>query len=60
METNKIAGALFFTIGILLVMEFKLLLYTGYVPTQREGQSFKDYIINSSFVASSIPDAATQ
>ena len=50
METNKIAGALFFAVGILLVMEFKLLLYTGYVPTQREGQSFLDYTINSAFV----------
>ena len=50
METNKIAGALFFAIGILLVMEFKLLLYTGYVPTQRENQSFLDYTINSTFV----------
>lgn len=50
METNKIAGALFFAVGILLVMEFKLLLYTGYVPTQREGQSFLEYTINSAFV----------
>ena len=48
--SNKIVGALFFSVGILLVMEFKLLLYTGYVPTQRESQSFKDYLINSSFV----------
>ena len=49
-KTNQIAGALFFTIGILLVMEFKLLLYTGYVPTQRENQSFLEYTINSTFV----------
>ena len=48
--SNKIVGAFLFSVGILMVMEFKLLLYTGYVPTQREGQSFKDYIINSSFV----------
>lgn len=50
METNKIAGALFFAVGILMVMEFKLLLYTGYVPTQRENQTFLDYTINSMFV----------
>lgn len=50
METNKIAGALFFAVGILIVMEFKLLLYTGYVPTQRENQTFLDYTINSMFV----------
>ena len=48
--SNKIVGAFLFSVGILMVMEFKLLLYTGYVPTQREGQSFKDYIINSAFV----------
>ena len=50
MNTNKIAGALFFTVGILMVMEFKLLLYTGYVPTQRKSQSFIDYLVNSTFV----------
>lgn len=50
MDTNKIVGALFFSVGILMVMEFKLLLYTGYVPTQREGQSFLDYTINSAFI----------
>lgn len=48
--TNKIVGALLFSVGILMVMEFKLLLYTGYVPTQRENQSTKEYIINSTFV----------
>ena len=48
--SNKIVGAFLFSVGILMVMEFKLLLYTGYVPTQRECQSFKDYVINSSFV----------
>ena len=48
--SNKIVGACLFSIGILLVMEFKLLLYTGYVPTQRETQSFKDYVINSIIV----------
>lgn len=48
--SNKIVGALLFSVGILMVMEFKLLLYTGYVPTQRETQGWKDYIINSSFV----------
>lgn len=47
---NKIVGAFLFSIGILLVMEFKMLLYTGYVPTQRESQKFGDYIINSTFV----------
>lgn len=50
MNTNKIAGALFFAVGILMVMEFKLLLYTGYVPTQRKSQSFVDYLVNSTFV----------
>lgn len=50
METNKVYGALFFSVGILMVMEFKLLLYTGYVPTQRESQSFVDYLVNSTFV----------
>ena len=48
--TDKIVGALLFSVGILMVMEFKLLLYTGYVPTQRESQNFIDYITNSSFV----------
>ena len=48
--SDKIVGALLFSVGILMVMEFKLLLYTGYVPTQRETQSFKDYLINSTFV----------
>ena len=48
--SNKIVGSLFFSVGILLVMEFKFLLYTGYVPTKREGQSFLDYVVNSTFV----------
>ena len=48
--SNKIVGALLFAIGILLVMEFKFLLYTGYVPTKREEQSFLDYLVNSTFV----------
>lgn len=48
--SNKIVGALLFSIGILLVMEFKFLLYTGYVPTKREEQSFLDYLVNSTFV----------
>ena len=48
--SNKVVGAFFFSGGILMVMEFKLLLYTGYVPTQREKQSFKEYLINSLFV----------
>lgn len=47
---NKIVGALLFAVGILLVMEFKFLLYTGYVPTKREEQSIPDYLINSTFV----------
>lgn len=48
--TNKIVGAFMFSVGILMVMEFKLLLYTGYVPTQRESQSFTEYLINSAVV----------
>jgi len=48
--SNKIVGAFLFAIGILLVMEFKFLLYTGYVPTKREEQKFSDYLINSTFV----------
>ena len=47
---NKIVGALLFAVGILLVMEFKFLLYTGYVPTKREEQSIPNYLFNSSFV----------
>ena len=47
---NKIAGASLFAVGILMVMEFKFLLFTGYVPTQRESQSWKDYFINSALV----------
>lgn len=47
---NKIVGAFLFSVGILMVMEFKLLLYTGYVPTQRQTQSIKDYILNSCLV----------
>lgn len=48
--SNKIVGACLFSVGILLVMEFKFLLYTGYVPTKREEQSFTDYLVNSTFV----------
>ena len=48
--SNKIVGAFLFSVGILMVMEFKLLLYTGYVPTQRESQNFKEYLINSTLV----------
>ena len=48
--TDKIVGALLFSVGILMVMEFKLLLFTGYVPTQRETQSFSDYLKNSGIV----------
>ena len=48
--SNKIVGALFFSVGILMVMEFKLLLYTGYVPTQRDTQTIPEYIINSCVV----------
>lgn len=47
---DKVIGAFFFSIGILLVMEYKLLLFTGYVPTQRTTQSIKDYFINSGIV----------
>ena len=47
---NKIVGALLFAVGILLVMEFKFLLYTGYVPTKREEQSIPNYLFNSSLV----------
>ena len=46
----KIVGAIFFSIGILMVMEFKLLLYTGYVPTQRQSQKFGQYLLNSTIV----------
>lgn len=48
--SNKIMGACLFAIGILMVMEFKFLLYTGYIPTQRETQTLKDYLINSTIV----------
>lgn len=48
--SNKIVGAFLFAVGILMVMEFKFLLYTGYVPTNRENQKFTDYLINSTFV----------
>ena len=48
--SNKIVGAFMFSIGILLVMEFKMLLFTGYVPTQRENQKLSDYLINSILV----------
>jgi formate/nitrite transporter FocA (FNT family) len=48
--SNKIVGAFMFSIGILLVMEFKLLLFTGYVPTQRSGQKITDYLINSTLI----------
>lgn len=47
---SKIVGAFLFSVGILLVMEFRLLLYTGYVPTQRENQKFGNYVLNSTFV----------
>ena len=47
---DKVAGAFLFSIGILLVMEYKLLLFTGYVPTQRTTQSIKEYFINSGIV----------
>ena len=47
---NKIVGSLLFAVGILMVMEFKLLLYTGYVPTQRENQTFGKYVLNSTIV----------
>ena len=48
--SNKIVGAFLFAVGILMVMEFKFLLYTGYVPTNRENQKITDYLINSTFV----------
>lgn len=48
--SNKIVGSFLFSIGILMVMEFKFLLYTGYVPTNRENQNFRDYLVNSTFV----------
>ena len=48
---HEIIGALFFSIGILLVMEFKFLLYTGYVPTQRENHpKFINYFLESLLV----------
>lgn len=48
--TSKIVGASLFAVGIMMVMEFKFLLFTGYVPTQRETQTCKDYFINSGIV----------
>lgn len=46
--SDKNLGALLFSVGILMVMEFKLLLYTGYVPTQRENHpKFYKYILES-------------
>ena len=48
--TSKIVGASLFAVGIMMVMEFKFLLFTGYVPTQRENQSCKNYLINSGSV----------
>lgn len=48
--TNNVMGALMFSVGILMVMEFKLLLYTGYVPTSRESQKFGNYLLNTTGV----------
>ena len=48
--SNKIVGAILFSVGILMVMEFKFLLFTGYVPKERENQPVKEYLINSAFV----------
>lgn len=48
--SNKIVGAFMFSIGILIVMEFKLKLYTGYVPTMRDKEKVVDYVVNSTFV----------
>ena len=48
--SNKIFGACFFSVGILMVMEFKFLLFTGYVPTQRACQKWKEYFINCGIV----------
>lgn len=48
--TNKIVGAMLFSVGILMVIEFKFLLFTGYVPNQRTTQPMKEYLINSLFV----------
>jgi len=48
--SNKIVGALLFSVGIIMVMEFMFLLFTGYVPTQRDKQPIKEYIVNSLFV----------
>jgi formate/nitrite transporter FocA (FNT family) len=46
--SDKNLGALLFSVGILMVMEFKLLLFTGYVPTQREShKKFINYILES-------------
>ena len=48
--SNKIVGASLFAVGILMVMEFKFLLFTGYVPTQRDQQGFKKYLGNCGIV----------
>ena len=47
---NKNVGALLFSVGIMMVIEFKFLLFTGYVPTQRNKQKITDYLINCLFV----------
>lgn len=48
--TNKIVGAMLFSVGILMVIEFKFLLFTGYVPNQRSKEPIGEYLINSLFV----------
>lgn len=44
---QMIAGALLFAVGILVVMEFKFLLFTGFVPNQRENLPKGKYLIQS-------------
>lgn len=43
---KPICGAAMFAVGILVVMEFKFLLFTGYVPTQRSTQRWEKYLLN--------------
>ena len=46
---NKVVGALLFSVGLMMVIEFKLNLVTGFIPTKREelkpGQYFIDTLL---------------
>lgn len=50
LSSNKIVGSALFAVGILMVMEFKLNLFTGFCPTQRAVLPFKEYIIDGAFI----------